>query len=125
MKILIADDSEIIQERLIDLLKSIEGVSILGPCSHALEAKTITSNHEPELIITDIRMPGGGGFELVKYVHDLKLEIPIIIYSNYSFPTYLEMAKQYGIKHFFNKASDAQKLLETVQLMIKEKHESM
>ena len=115
MRILIADDSEIIQERLIDLLLTIEGIEILGPCSHALDAKVELADNKPDLVITDIRMPGGGGFELVKYIKEIKLDVPVIIYSNYSFETYLDMADILGIKYFFNKASDTQKLFETVQ----------
>ncbi len=64
IKILVVDDDEIIRDVIASLLSG-EGYSI-RPARDGLEAKSILETEKIDLIITDLRMPGADGIEVLK-----------------------------------------------------------
>ncbi len=60
------------------------GFSIIGSESDGYSALESIKEHKPELVITDIRMPGLDGIGLIKAVRDLKLDVEFIIISGHS-----------------------------------------
>ena len=66
MNILIADDSDVIRERLKDLIEEMENVNLVGEARDALEALEILNDLETDIVILDIRMPGGNGMAVLK-----------------------------------------------------------
>ena len=76
---------------------------------------------EPDLIILDIRMPGGGGFNLAER---LKLfthtrTIPIIILTGSAEISHELKAEELGIRYYIKKPYDPKKLLEVVEKALK------
>ena len=115
MKLLIVDDSELLLDRLATLLADIENLEIVGTAENALEGKTLIDELNPDLLLTDIRMPGGGGIELIE---NLKSDYPNlikIVYTNYPYPQYEEKCRAIGADYFFHKGSDAQELYNTIE----------
>jgi len=74
MKILIVDDEALARERLHDLVIELFPDSITIEAINGLDALTKVSEHSPEIILLDIRMPGMDGLELAN--HLLQLESP-------------------------------------------------
>ena len=61
MKVFIADDSPILRERLDAMLSELPGIKIVGQAGNVADAiETIRALH-PDVVILDIRMPGGSG----------------------------------------------------------------
>ena len=64
---IIADDERVIREsisRLIDWEKL--GVELTGLCRNGLEAYDMIIDEDPDIVLTDIRMPGMDGLELIR-----------------------------------------------------------
>ena len=59
MRLFIADDSEILRDRLVETLSEIEGVEIVGLEKDAVAAIETVQRLKPDLVILDIRMPPG------------------------------------------------------------------
>ena len=51
----------------------------------------------PDLIVLDIRMPKGDGFTVLEHLKKHKLEIPVIILTNYRNEDYVAKTKTYGM----------------------------
>ncbi|MDZ7765693.1 MAG: response regulator [Melioribacteraceae bacterium] len=71
MKVLIADDSKILQERLYGLIEECEFVTGIEQAFNTIDAKDIIQKKKIDIVISDIRMPGGGGFDLLEYIRIL------------------------------------------------------
>lgn len=73
--------------------------------STATGEKTISSIDEkaPDLIILDIRMPGGDGFTVLEHMRKKKIDIPVVILTNYRNDAYLEKSRAYGVKEYLVK----------------------
>lgn len=124
LKVLIADDEEKICqliEKLIDwqaLDMGLAGVAENG--TQALEKIEALS---PDVVITDIRMPGYDGLELVKKTRELNLNVEFVIISGYRHFEYAQTAIKYGVSDYLLKPIKKQELMETLQKIKGRYHE--
>ncbi|MBC7960598.1 MAG: response regulator, partial [Vallitaleaceae bacterium] len=124
MKLLIADDEA--QTRL-GLVNGINwesiGIREVFMAEDGLEALELVSHHHPEIIITDIRMPGVDGLQLSREALKIDSEIKIIIISSYSEFEYAKQAIQMGATEYFLKPIDIDALLSKVSESIEKINE--
>ena len=78
-RILVADDDEYLRQALEQLLE-LEGYTIAGaPDSRA--AVALAQQTAYDLILLDVRMPGGNGLDMLTALHDVLPKVPIITMS--------------------------------------------
>lgn len=65
LSVLIVDDEPLARERLARLLAHMPGTRVAGTCANAREALESIALRSPDLLLLDIEMPGGNGFELL------------------------------------------------------------
>lgn len=114
MKIVIADDSLLLRERIKELLKDFESVSIVGEAGNGKEALQLISERNPDLAIIDIRMPEINGIEVLKKIRETGSCLKIIILSNYPYKQYRERCMAEGADYFFDKNQDSGKLTDII-----------
>ncbi|WNS46054.1 response regulator [Paenibacillus sp. MMS20-IR301] len=104
-KVVLADDETIALEGLLSLTDWEElGFEICGACENGEAALAVIAQSKPDLVITDIRMPGIDGLELIRRVRGLEIEQPIfIVLSGYGEFEYARTAIRYGVKHYLLK----------------------
>lgn len=121
MLVLIIDDSEVFRSRLVEMLSSNKQTKKFIEVNNILEAKEIMQNILPDIIITDIRMPGGSGIDLIKDVRKTDSLITTMVITNYFDDHYKQKALKAGADYFFNKSNDMEKLTEVID-SINSKH---
>ena len=115
LKLIIADDERVIREtisRLIDW-ESI-GVEVVGLCKNGIEAYNMILDESPDIVMTDIRMPGLTGLELVREISQSDQRIQFIILSGYEDFEYAREAMKYGIRHYLLKPCNEEKIKESI-----------
>ncbi len=115
MKVLIADDSQLLRERLRLELEKLNNVEQILEAKNSLEAKNYIFEDNPDLVILDIRMPGGNGLDLLENVREEKKEIKFIILSNYSYTQFKKKSLESGADYFFSKSEEFEMLIDTVK----------
>lgn len=68
-----------------------------------------------DLLITDVRLPGMSGFDLIRRVRRARKELPVIMISGYGVEQGQKEAAALGVVHYFVKPLDSDLLLQTVQ----------
>lgn len=111
MKILIVDDSLIIQDRVSDMITEETNYEIVGHAYNTEEGKGLTKKLKPDVVISDIRMPGGGGMEFLKFINKNKISTKIIIITNYPYSQYRDKALELGADYFLSKSDDLERLV--------------
>ena len=86
MKFFVADDSEFVRQRLKERLIEIEGLEIVGEAANVIDAARIINALEPDVIILDLRMPGGNTLALLKTLRTQPHPPITIIYTSFSYP---------------------------------------
>lgn len=83
-KVLIVDDNKVARLMLLEMLKKIEGVDVVGECESAIEARSFLSNNEVDILLLDVEMPGMTGLELLKLLPDKPATILITAKTGYA-----------------------------------------
>jgi DNA-binding NarL/FixJ family response regulator len=116
MKIVIADDSALWRDRIKSLLIDIDEVFVVSEAKNGADALQIIREKEPDLAILDIRMPEMNGIELLKKIRELKMNVKIIILTNYPYPQYRKRCLETGADYFLSKTED----FEDIKIVISE-----
>lgn len=115
-KVVIADDEERIC-RLIEALIDWKGLGLelAGTAHNGIEACEIADRVRPDILITDIRMPGCSGLELISRVKQTLPELEIIIISGYAHFEYAQQAIKFGVGDYLLKPISKAELHSTLQ----------
>jgi two-component system NtrC family response regulator len=106
--ILVVDDEEAQRKVLAGFLRK-KGFEVLaaGAVDEALER---ASEHTVDLVLTDLRMPGGGGLELLRGLRALNPEIPVIVMTAYGTVASAVEAMKDGAADYLSKPVDLDEL---------------
>lgn len=116
IKLVIADD----EERVCSLIYSLGewekfGVEVVGKASNGIEALEFITNDNIDILITDIRMPGCNGLELITKIKEINSKIKIIIVSGYASFEYAQTAIKEGVDYYLLKPVNKEELNEAVE----------
>ena len=104
MKILVAEDEPAIRQGIISLLGNLGlAVEITGAAEDGMEALELMAATKPDVLITDIRMPGMSGIELIGKAKKLYPDTEYVILSGYSEFEYAKQAIKYGVQDYILK----------------------
>ena len=112
IKVFVADDSIVLRERVLDMLRDIPGVEVLGCAEDGLHAITSIRSLRPDAVVLDIQMPRGTGLDVLKNIkHDGGRPI-VVVFTNFPYPQYRKRALEFGADYFFDKTTEFDKLRE-------------
>ena len=115
LKLVIADDEQIVldgMEKIIDW--HAHGVEIAGLCRNGLDAFDTILDESPDIVITDIKMPGLCGLELIAKVKGIDPGVQFIVLSGFADFEYAKQAMIFGVKHYLLKPCGEDQILEAV-----------
>lgn len=110
MKILIADDSALLRERVKNLVMTVKNVEIVGEAENGILALQLIEERKPDFVILDIRMPELNGIETLRRIKSSASGTKVCILTNYPYPQYKERCLAEGADYFFDKNQDFQKI---------------
>ena len=89
IKIIIVDDHQIIRDGLSNMIQEADDIILAGCASGYDEALRQIKISNPDLVITDLSMPGKSGIELIGKIHELYPHIKILVLSMYVTDDYI------------------------------------
>lgn len=120
MKVFIVDDSALVRERIITMISEHPGIEIIGQAKNAQEGINSILKLKPDVVILDIRMPGGSGIEVLRNIKKNSSGPTIIILTNYPYPQYRKKCIEAGADYFFDKSTEFNKIIEVLKKLIQE-----
>lgn len=125
MKVLIADDSDLILSWLKEMLSAFAQVEVVAAVKNGKDALDALQTLKPDLAIVDLKMPGLTGLEVLKEIRKVDKDVKFIMLTFYAFDPYRQSALKAGVDYFFSKADDFDKVTEVVQdLLAKENNKT-
>ena len=121
IKVLIADDSAQVRQRLVAQIARIPGV--ISTCQAETTSATIDAirRFKPDVVILDVHMPGGGGIEVLKFerlgkdTNQEGVEPIYLVISTYDLSQYREVSDRYGAHFFYHKSSEFTQIVDKVR----------
>jgi DNA-binding NarL/FixJ family response regulator len=114
MKLIIADDSPVMRERIRTQVEGINQVNIVGETDNGRTAMEMIMEFKPDLILLDLHMPVMGGFEVLKKITEGKIKTKVCILTNFSFPQYKAKCLALGADYFLSKSDDFEKINDVI-----------
>lgn len=97
IRVLLADDEPVILRGLKKLISWEElGFTIVGEANDGDELRQLIRDGYPDLIISDISMPGCSGIDIIRELHEAGRQVKVVFISAYQEFTYAHQAIQYG-----------------------------
>jgi len=119
MKVLIADDSRLMRERIREIISIFSSVDIVSETENGVQTLQELNKHSPDLAILDIRMPDRNGLEILKEFRKKNKTTKIIILTNYAYDQYKDRAFENGADYFYSKSEDFDKIAVVVAALLK------
>lgn len=117
-KILLVDDHPLLREGLGRLIAAEPGLSVCGMAGTVQEALAMVESEHPDLVITDLTLPGRNGLELIKDLVVTHPDLPIIVLSMHDELIYAERVLRAGGRGYVMKDSPPERLIEAIHAVL-------
>ena len=119
MKVFVVEDAPLLRERLEALIASIPGLSVAGHASGAADAVRGILAARPEVVVLDIHLAEGNGFDVLRGLRAAQFAPEIHVLTNYPLDGYRQTAVRLGARGFFDKTNDIPLLRDTLAALAK------
>lgn len=109
-KALIVDDSQLLRDRIRQVLEKFSEISLIKEVDNSIEAIEYTKIFNPRIIVLDIRIYGDNGIKALQQIRKNGYKGRIIILTNFPFPIYKAKCLEYGADYFLSKTDDFDRL---------------
>ena len=121
MKVLIAYDTNLIRERLQEMVSVSRQLEVVGSFANGTVTLEGLRTLKPDLAIIGLEMTGLNGIEVLKEIRKENSSLVYIILTLFSSEFYREMAMEAGADYFFSKPDDFKKVARVmVEMVMKE-----
>lgn len=81
--LLIVDDHPVVRDGLRGMFESAPGFTVLGEAANGVEAVALTASLDPDVVLTDLRMPGGNGVEAIAELTRRGARAKVLVLTTY------------------------------------------
>lgn len=116
LTIYIVEDSPLVRDRLLEVVGEIPNSRVVGQAAAVNEALEGICHAQPRVLILDVQLRGGSGIRLLKQMRAARIDRPelVIVVTNYPSEDYRNASRECGADHFFDKASEFDKVREVL-----------
>lgn len=115
IRVLLAEDQAMVLGALATLLEIEEDLEVVGRARDGAEALELARSARPDVVVTDIEMPGMTGLELAAALRRQERRPRVIIVTTFARPGYLRRALEAGVSGYLLKDAPAEELADAVR----------
>jgi two-component system response regulator DevR len=115
LAVYIVDDSQMMRQRLTELVSDTSAAEVVGQSGNPLEALNSIRKSHPAVVILDIRLPGRSGIDLLKDIKKDPAAPIVIMVTNYPYRQYRQGCMTAGADYFFSKINEFEMIGETLK----------
>lgn len=113
IRLLIADDHELVREGLRAIFAH-TWIEIVGEATTCAEAIQLADAVGADVLLLDVSMPGGDGFEVLRHVRSLPT-LAVVMYSMHDRDHYLRRARELGASGYVTKRASSEQLVDAIE----------
>lgn len=115
LKVVLVDDHEVVRLGLISLLEDLDWVDVVGEAGSSSEAIAAVEKYNPNVVVMDIRMPGGSGLDACREITTRWPETKVIMLTSYADDELIFRALQVGASGYVLKQVGNRSLVEALE----------
>lgn len=114
IRIVVADDHPVVRNGLVALLRSIPGLDVVGEAADGDAAVRAVEEHEPDVILMDVRMPGTDGIEATRRIRTQTPGCRVLILTMFDDDATVFTAMKAGAQGYLLKESEQDDIVRAV-----------
>ncbi|MEI5526724.1 response regulator transcription factor [Streptomyces brasiliscabiei] len=83
ISLLVVDDHPVVRDGLRGMFDNAPGFRVLGEASNGVEAVALTAALDPDVVLMDLRMPGGGGVDAIRELTRRAARAKVLVLTTY------------------------------------------
>jgi DNA-binding NarL/FixJ family response regulator len=111
--VVVADDHAAVRSGLVTLLDSAPDIAVVAEAADGPSALDAAREHRPDVVLTDVRMPGATGIEITPRLRETGASVLVI--SGFDLDEFVLGALAAGADGYLVKSEDPQRILEAVR----------
>lgn len=115
IRIVIAEDQTLVLGAIAALLALENDLQVVGRAGDGDAAVTMVRELRPDILLTDVEMPGLSGIELAYAIDAEKLPVRVIVVTTYARPGYLTRARTANVSGYLLKVAPAAELITAIR----------
>lgn len=119
IKVLIADDHEILRYGISTFLSSADNIEIVGEASSGEECIELFKEKKPDVCVLDISMPDKDGIETTKAIREIDPDVKVLILSMHIDKVLLDKVLEAGINGYLLKDTEKTEILHGIESIAK------
>ena len=119
MKVFVVEDSAAVRERLVEMIREIDDVEVVGEAETYDAAVAGIMSTRPDVAVLDIKLADdrGSGIDVLSQVRKGLPAIKAIVLSNYATPQHMKASADAGAEYFLDKSADFERITEILEQM--------
>ena len=122
MRVLIAESSTIVREKLVSILGDLKGVEVVGQAQDAPTARALARETKPDVTIMDSLDSSGDSIGLLQYLKAIRPDGTVIVLTNFVDAENRDMCLRNGADYFFDKSNEFEQAVAVVRSMQQRTH---
>lgn len=118
-RILLVDDHPLLRQGIAQTIEAEPDLQVAGQASDAEEAMDLFDDVAPDLVITDISLPGVNGLELLKNLLALHPDLPVLVVSRHDEELYAERAVRAGARGYVSKLAAGDQIVSAIRRVLR------
>lgn len=114
IRVLIADDENLLRMALGSLLDLEEGIQVVAQAENGADAISLAEEHQPDVVLLDLEMPGLDGIDTAAVILQARPEQAIILLTRHARPGVLKRALRVSIRGFLAKTVEPDRLAQII-----------
>lgn len=115
LRVVLAEDQVMVAGAFASLLEMEGDIAVVATAADGDEALAAVLEHRPDVLVTDIEMPGRSGLDVVGELREAGVATRVVIVTTFSRPGYLRRALDLGVAGYVLKDTPVEELAETVR----------
>lgn len=115
IKILVVDDHVVVREGIKQILAGQQDIAVADEAGNGPETLAKIAQRDFDLVLLDISMPGGSGFEVLKEIKALHPRLPVLILSMHPEEQYAIRMLRAGASGYLTKSSLPDELISAIR----------
>jgi DNA-binding NarL/FixJ family response regulator len=115
IRLLLVDDHELFRSSMSLVFELMEGVEVVGQASTGEAALAFCETFQPDAVLMDLLMPGIGGVEAIRLLHERYPQMRILIYTGIDDYELILAGLRAGAAGFVHKYSGVDEVIRTVR----------
>lgn len=114
IRVILADDHQVVRAGIRQFLEQAGDILVVAEADNGETAKTLIAEHQPDVVVLDIQMPGASGIEVTRWVREHRRSTGVLILTAFDDDPYIMALLQAGANGYVLKTAAPEDIIRAV-----------